>query len=237
MKYCTNCGNKLASQADVCLVCGRIVKQQNQKFKKKKGFFWILSLVFACISFFSLIGCFFASEFYFLSFPMMILAILFGILGFFEKSKLNLIGLFLGIFVFLCMMILFIIGLVEIFDDSMDGNWILSDDSVFQITGQDDICYWNFDADYYQGICSYEKALISEKEVPNYDDNTFVLYMQIETVKYNGQIYEASDYLETEFPYFKFYVYLNENHEIGEFYNPTSGTTRNAYKQEMHLSE
>lgn len=239
MKYCTNCGNKL-EQEDVCLKCGRIIKEPNRNLKKEKknGFFWIVSLVCGVLSLFSLGACFFHSGFFYFSLPMMVCAIVFGVFGFFEKSRLNLIGFLMGIFVFLCMVVLVIIGLQEIFHSNITGNWILEDDSMFQINGEEETCYWIFgldrdNSDYYQGICSYEKASVSEENVLNYDENTFVLYMKIETVKYDNEIYEAGDYLEVESPYFVFYIYFDETLTMGEFYNPTSGVTRMAYKEEL----
>lgn len=43
MKYCTNCGNKLGENADVCLKCGKVF---NKKPQKKKGLpVWAIVLI------------------------------------------------------------------------------------------------------------------------------------------------------------------------------------------------
>lgn len=31
MKYCSNCGNELKENADVCIKCGKLLKQKNGK--------------------------------------------------------------------------------------------------------------------------------------------------------------------------------------------------------------
>lgn len=56
-KYCTNCGNKLNEEADVCLKCGRIIKRNYKTTNLKSGMnakeiLPILSMVFGIISFF-----------------------------------------------------------------------------------------------------------------------------------------------------------------------------------------
>lgn len=50
MKYCTNCGNKLEENANICLKCGRVFNNNSDK-KKKKGFpTWaIIVIVVGCV--------------------------------------------------------------------------------------------------------------------------------------------------------------------------------------------
>ena len=55
-KYCTNCGNKLNEEADVCLKCGKYIKKQILKKGtynniKTKEILSILSMIFGIISF------------------------------------------------------------------------------------------------------------------------------------------------------------------------------------------
>lgn len=55
-KYCTNCGNKLNEEADVCLKCGKYIKKEIIKKKtsnnaKTKEILSILSMIFGIISF------------------------------------------------------------------------------------------------------------------------------------------------------------------------------------------
>lgn len=55
-KYCTNCGNKLNEEADVCLKCGKYIKKETIKKKtsnnvKTKEILSILSMIFGILSF------------------------------------------------------------------------------------------------------------------------------------------------------------------------------------------
>lgn len=234
MKYCTNCGKPVNESADVCLSCGKLLKKQNNKsFKKEKksGFLWIFSLVAGIISFVTCILMFVNIGFLFFAFLSSVIAVIVGILGFSQKSRLNLIGLIMGIIVVLNLFFLFIFGIIlTLFEPELYGTWEFDNNTLFEITESGDRCIWYDDENYYQGICSYYKANDSFQNISDADDNTFIMNMDVEEVNYDGVIFNADDFLGMKSPRLQFYIYLNEDGTEAHFTIPSANLEYDAYK-------
>lgn len=57
MKYCTNCGNEISENSDVCTKCGKFVGKQSIKVDTKKKKKWVVPLIIG-LCFVFLIGVF-----------------------------------------------------------------------------------------------------------------------------------------------------------------------------------
>ncbi len=54
-KFCTNCGNELTLNADVCLSCGQLVNTNNKVYNNQGKALATVSVVFASLGFYPLI--------------------------------------------------------------------------------------------------------------------------------------------------------------------------------------
>lgn len=241
MKYCPYCGNEVKENAEVCLSCGKLLEEKKvvtkEKKEKKKGILGLLAMIFGILA--AVLGglsilwlpC------AFLAIPLAIAAFITGIIGFMERDRKNIVGLILGPLTIVGYIVLFIIGIGSLADTSfIRGEWNLDDNSAFLFYGDGETCYWYGDTNdyndyYYQGTCTFENHLFVDDEVKDADNNTYVLTMKIENVKYDGEMYTGEEFTEMKTPYFEIYMYFNEDHDEGTFVNSYSKDVYQAIKK------
>lgn len=151
MKYCTNCGKPIKENADVCLSCGKLLKQVINKSEKRNSFYWIFSLIFGNASIISFVFSFLNSEIFFLSFVFSILAIVFGGMGFLQKNKLNIIGFVMGILSMIALILVFLIGIYLIFFETELYRTREFDN---ENNESDDLCSWHDEFFSYEEVCN-----------------------------------------------------------------------------------
>ncbi len=194
--------------------------------KGKKNYLWILSILFGVLG----ILCFILSFFWeFLIKGAIICSLLGMIIGILSKKN---IGFILNGFTFLGIVLFYVIGTFFPVEAKLDGTWIFNEGYEFQLKESGEECIWSFQEEYYKGICDYDFASKSKEEMEK-TKHSYVLYMELQEVKSEGEIIPADEFLEMEKPYFKFQISLNEKETEGTFYNPISEKSYSVKKKEV----
>ncbi len=203
------------------------------KTGKEKNYLGIVSFVFGICSILSFLLTFLVTGFLLPTFFFGLFAIILG--GITKRRTIfPFLGILFGIFSLVLLSILIFLG-TFLFKKSIKGTWNLtraSDGAIssFEIKKSGEECYWRYESDYYMGTCEYAVHSNTEESVKDPTKDTYVLYMDLDKIKYGDIVYPASEFLKMEHPYFLLYIYASEDYNHATFYNPTSDTTYEATK-------